>query len=53
MPLEIELKSVEGIKEITGAGAEHMAIVGVEFTTETDLDVALSDVREAVNRAKP
>ena len=25
----------------------------MEFTTETDLDVALSDVREAVNRAKP
>ena len=46
LPLEIELKSVEGIKEITGAGAEHKAIVAVEFTTETDLDVALSDVRE-------
>ena len=53
LPLEIELKSVEGVKEITGTGAEHMAIVAVEFTTETDLNVALSDVREAVNRAKP
>ncbi len=53
MPLEIELKSVEGVKEITGTGAEHMATVAVEFTTETDLDAALADVREAVNRAKP
>ena len=37
MPLEIELKSVEGVKKITGTGAEHMATVAVEFTTETDL----------------
>ena len=53
MPLEIELKAVEGVKEITATGAEHMATVAVEFTTETDLNTALADVREAVNRAKP
>ncbi|MDE0680159.1 MAG: efflux RND transporter permease subunit [Gammaproteobacteria bacterium] len=53
LPLEIELKAVEGVREITGTGAENMAMVGVEFTTGIDLDVALSDVREAVNRAKP
>ena len=53
LPLEIELKAVEGVREITATAAEHMAVVAVEFTTGTDLDVALSDVREAVNRAKP
>ena len=53
LPLEIELKAVEGVREITGTGAENMAMVGVEFQTGIDLDVALSDVREAVNRAKP
>ena len=53
LPLEIELKAVEGVREITGTGAENMALVAVEFTTGIDLDAALSDVREAVNRAKP
>ena len=53
LPLEIELKAVEGVREITGTGAENMAMVAVEFTTGINLDAALSDVREAVNRAKP
>ena len=53
LPLEIELKALEGVREITGTGAENMAMVAVEFATGIDLDVALSDVREAVNRAKP
>ena len=53
LPLEIELKAVEGVREITGTGAENMAMVAVEFATGIDLDAALSDVREAVNRAKP
>ena len=53
LPLEIELKAVEGVREITGTGAENMAQVAVEFTTGINLDAALSDVREAVNRAKP
>ena len=52
LPLEIELKALDGVKEVTGTGAEHMAIVAVEFTPATNLDVALSDVREAVNRAR-
>ncbi len=52
MPLEVELKSVEGVREVRGMGAENLAIVSVEFTAQTDLDVALGDVREAVNRAK-
>ena len=51
-PLEQELKSVEGIKEITGTATENAAIVDVEFTASTDVDDALNDLREAVNRAK-
>ena len=51
-PLEIELKAVEGIKEVSGTGAEHVAIVSVEFTASTDLDAALAHLREAVNRAR-
>ena len=53
LPLELELKAIEDVKEVYGTGAEHMAIVGVEFAAEANLDAALGDVREAVNRAKP
>lgn len=52
-PIEIELKALEGVKEITGTGAEHMALIAVEFHASTDIDVAMADVREAVDRAKP
>ena len=52
-PIEIELKALEGVKEITGTGAEHMALIAVEFYTSMDIDVAMADVREAVDRAKP
>ena len=52
-PLEIELKAVDAVKEVSGTGAEHMAIVTVEFTTNTDVDEAMADLREAVNRARP
>ena len=51
-PLEQELKSVEGIKEITATATENAATVDVEFTASTDVDDALNDLREAVNRAK-
>ena len=52
MPLEIELKSVEGVKEVSGTGVEHLASVSVEFDAAVDLDRALADVREALNRAR-
>ena len=52
-PIEIELKALEGVKEITGTGAEHMALIAVEFEASVDFDVTMADVREAVDRAKP
>ena len=53
MPMEVELRSVEGVEEISAFASEGVAIVLVEFDADYDLDVALADVREAVNRAKP
>ena len=52
-PIEIELKALEGVKEITGTGAEHMALIAVEFHTSIDINEATADLREAVDRAKP
>ena len=53
MPLEIELRNVEGIEELISYASEGAATVVVEFDADYDLDRALRDVREAVDNAKP
>ena len=53
LPIEAELRSVEGIKEIQTFGSEGSATITVEFDAEFDLNKAGVDVREAVDRAKP
>lgn len=52
MPLEIELRQVDGVEEINGFASENAGTVMVEFDADFDLDQALLDTREAVNRAK-
>ena len=52
-PMEIELRTVEGVEEVNAFASEGVATVTVEFDADYDLDVALADVREAVDRAKP
>ena len=51
-PTEIELRKIEGIKEISSTASEGYATLFVEFEAEVDLDSALVDTREAVDRAK-
>lgn len=52
MPLEIELRSVEGVEEINAYATENFGMVFVEFDADHDIDAALIDVRDAVDRAK-
>ena len=52
-PLEIELRTVEGVEEVTAFASEGAATVMVEFDADYDLDTALLDTREAVDRARP
>ncbi len=52
MPMEIELKKIEGIKELTAYASEGSATLLVEFDADQDLDQALLDVREAVDRGR-
>lgn len=52
MPLEIELRQVEGVEEINAYASENAGTVMVEFDPDYDLDQALMDTREAVDRAK-
>ena len=52
MPLEIEIRNVEGVDEVAAFASEGAATVMVEFDANHDLDKAMIDIREAVDRAK-
>lgn len=51
-PMEKELKSIEGVKEMRAVGSEGHASVTLEFDAGFDSDKALQDVREKVDIAK-
>lgn len=51
-PMEKELRSIEGVKEMTARAMEGIGTVTLEFEAGFDSDQALSDVRERVDIAK-
>lgn len=51
-PMEKELQSIEGVKELTATAREGQASVQLEFTAGFDSKRALADVRERVDIAK-
>lgn len=51
-PMEQELRSLEGIKEMRGRASEGFASVMLEFDAGFDSDKALQDVRERVDTAR-
>ena len=51
-PLEQELRSLEGLKEMTAVAAEGYASITLEFQAGFDPDEALADVRDKVDTAK-
>lgn len=51
-PLEVEFRSLEGLKEMTSYAAEGAATVTLEFEVEMTQDESLLDVREAIDRAR-
>ena len=51
-PIERELRSIEGVKEIKGQSFPNGANVTLEFEAGFDVNKALQDVREAVDVAK-
>ncbi|MCH7834486.1 MAG: efflux RND transporter permease subunit, partial [Proteobacteria bacterium] len=51
-PMEQEMRSIEGVKEMIANAYEGGANVRVEFDAGVDTDRALQDVREKVDRAK-
>jgi multidrug efflux pump len=51
-PMEQELQSIEGLKEMKSTGSEGHAAVQLEFSAGFDSSQALTDVRERVDLAK-
>jgi len=51
-PMEQELRSIEGLKEISASASEGHASVILEFEAGFDSDAALDDVRNQVDIAK-
>jgi len=51
-PMELELRSIDGAKEITARSLENYVNVVVEFEGDVDTNRALADVRAAVDRAR-
>jgi len=51
-PMEIELRALEGLKEITSIASQSHAGIILEFTIGTDKDKVLADIRDKVNIAQ-
>ncbi len=53
IPMEVEIRADAGVEEFNAYAFAGGASVIVEFNADYDLDRALTDVRETVDRAKP
>lgn len=51
-PAEVELKTIDGITQVSSFSSEGAATIIAEFDVSFDSSNALIDVREAINRAK-
>ncbi len=52
-PIETEIKSIAGIKEMRSSTSEGFSMIEVEFETGEDTQEALASVRERVDIARP
>jgi len=51
-PMEAELKSLDGLKQMDGIAANSYAVMILEFTASFDQDKAIQEVIEKVNKAR-
>lgn len=51
-PLENEIQSVTGIKEVSSQSMQDFSIIFVEFNTNVNIKEALIDVKDAIDKAK-
>ncbi|MCK5465851.1 MAG: efflux RND transporter permease subunit, partial [Bacteroidales bacterium] len=50
-PLEKEIDGINGIKELSSTSAQDASMIFVEFNTDVNIDDALTDVKDAVDKA--
>jgi multidrug efflux pump len=51
-PIEKEIESIRGIKTVTSNSLQDVSVIFIEFTTGTDINEALQEVRDAVDKSK-
>ncbi|WP_295798458.1 efflux RND transporter permease subunit [uncultured Microbulbifer sp.] len=51
-PLEQEVRALEGVKEVMATARESLVYLVIEFDSAVDIDLAVDEVRNAVDRAK-
>lgn len=51
-PITRELKGIDGLNKITSTSTEGYAAISLEFDSDVDIDEALVDVREQVDKAR-
>lgn len=51
-PLENEIESINGIKELRSESVQDLSIINVEFNIDVNTQKALQDVKDAVDRAQ-
>ncbi|MFU8843741.1 MAG: efflux RND transporter permease subunit, partial [Bacteroidales bacterium] len=51
-PIEKEVESIRGIKTITSNSLQDVSVIFIEFTTGTEINQALQEVRDAVDKSK-
>ncbi len=51
-PLEKEIETIKGIKKMTSTSAQDYSLVFIEFNTNVEISEALTDVKDAVDKAK-
>ena len=52
-PIEKELNTISDVENITSTSVQDYSTIMVEFTTTTEIQDALTKVKDAVDRAKP
>ena len=52
-PIEKELEGISGIKVMTSTSAQDASMIFIEFNFDVDIDKALQDVRDGVDKAMP
>lgn len=51
-PIEKEVETVKGVKEVNSTSTQDASLIFVEFNTDVDIRIALQDVKDAVDKAK-